>query len=155
VSSTPQPTAPSLTPSLAEWLADANRYLDAKDYVKALPFLQQAAAAGSAEAMNNLGMLYLNGWGVGLDYAKAFEGFLRAANLGDSHAMMEVGRLYLKKGTLKDEEEGFGWLNRAYTAPNPNLEAGAFIGDCYLSGRGTKQDVQKAEDIVCHWLTIT
>jgi len=148
VSSTPQPTAPSLTPSLAEWLAEANRYLDAKDYVKALPLLQQAADAGSAEAMNNLGMLYLNGWGVVQDYAKAFDGFLRAANLGDSYAMMEVGRLYLKKGTPKDDEEGFGWLNRAYNAPKPNLEAGAFIGDCYLSGRGTKQDVQKAEDIV-------
>jgi TPR repeat protein len=80
--------------------------------------------------------------------SEAFTLFLRAANLGDSYAMMKVGRLYLKKGTTYDDGEGFRWLNRAYSAPNRNLEAGAFIGDCYLSGKGTKQDVQKAEEII-------
>jgi serine/threonine protein kinase/TPR repeat protein len=74
--------------------------------------------------------------------------FLRDAQLGDSTAMMKLGRLYLKKGTPSDDAEGFQWLNRAYNAPNRNLEAGAYIGDCYLSGRGTKQDIQKAEDII-------
>ena len=74
--------------------------------------------------------------------------FLRAAKLGDSYAMMKVGRLYLRKGTPDDDIEGFGWLNRAYNSPNRNLEAGAYMGDCYLSGKGTKQDVQKAEEII-------
>ena len=74
--------------------------------------------------------------------------FLHAAKLGDSYAMMKVGRLYLRKGTSNDDVEGFGWLNRAYDAPNRNLEAGAYIGDCYLSGKGTKPDVQKAEEII-------
>jgi serine/threonine protein kinase len=77
-----------------------------------------------------------------------FEAYLRDAQRGDSSAMMKLGRLYFKKGTPADDVEGFNWLNRAYNAPNPNLEAGAFIGDCYLSGRGTKQDVQKAEEII-------
>lgn len=80
--------------------------------------------------------------------SEAFSLFLRAANLGDSYAMMKVGRFYLRKGTTKDDDEGFSWLNRAYNAPNRNLEAGAYIGDCYLSGKGTKQDVQKAEEII-------
>ena len=80
--------------------------------------------------------------------SEAFSLFLRAANLGDSYAMMKVGRLYLRKGTAKDDDEGFSWLNRAYNAPKRNLEAGAYIGDCYLSGKGTKQDVQKAEEII-------
>jgi serine/threonine protein kinase len=79
---------------------------------------------------------------------EAFSLFLRAANLGDSYAMMKVGRLYLRKGTAKDDDEGFSWLNRGYNARNRNLEAGAYIGDCYLSGKGTKQDVQKAEEII-------
>jgi TPR repeat protein len=77
-----------------------------------------------------------------------FETYLRDAQRGDSSAMMKLGRLYFKKGTPADDVEGFNWLNRAYNAPNPNLEAGAYIGDCYLSGRGTKQDVQKAEEII-------
>jgi TPR repeat protein len=80
--------------------------------------------------------------------SEAFSLFLRAANSGDSYAMMKVGRFYLRKGTTKDNDEGFSWLNRAYNAPNRNLEAGAYIGDCYLSGKGTKQDVQKAEEII-------
>jgi len=74
--------------------------------------------------------------------------FLRAAKLGDSYAMMKAGRLYLRKGTPTDNEEGFKWLNLAYNGPNRNLEAGAYIGDCYLSGRGTQPDLQKAEDII-------
>ncbi|MBV8175424.1 MAG: PEGA domain-containing protein, partial [Verrucomicrobia bacterium] len=80
--------------------------------------------------------------------SEAFDSFRRSAELGDSYAMMKLGRLYLKKGTPTDDVEGFRWLNRAYDAPNRNLEAGAYIGDCYLSGRGTKQDVQKAEEII-------
>jgi TPR repeat protein len=80
--------------------------------------------------------------------SEASDLFLRAAKLGDSYAMMKLGRLYLKKGTSADDAEGFRWLNEAYTAPKPNLEAGAFVADCYLSGKGTTQDVQKAEEIV-------
>ena len=80
--------------------------------------------------------------------SRASDLFLRAAKLGDSYAMMKLGRLYLRKGTAADDAEGFRWLNEAYTAPKPNLEAGAFIGDCYLSGKGTTQDAQKAEEIV-------
>jgi serine/threonine protein kinase/TPR repeat protein len=79
---------------------------------------------------------------------EAFSLFLRAANQGDSYAMMKVGLFYLRKGTTKDDDEGLSWLNRAYNAPDRNLEAGAYIGDCYLSGKGTKQDVQKAEEII-------
>jgi TPR repeat protein/tRNA A-37 threonylcarbamoyl transferase component Bud32 len=78
----------------------------------------------------------------------AFTLFLRAARSGDSYAMMKIGRLYLKKGTPDGKQEGFRWLNQAYNAPNRNLEAGAYIGDCYLSGIGTKPDAQKAEEII-------
>ena len=80
--------------------------------------------------------------------SEAYRLFLRAAQLGDSYAMMKLGRLYLRKGTQADDEEGFRWLERAYAAPKPNLEAGAFIADCYLSGKGATQNVQKAEEIV-------
>ena len=80
--------------------------------------------------------------------SEAYGLFLRAANLGDSYAMMKLGRLCLRKGTEADDQEGFRWLAKAYAAPKPNLEAGAFIADCYLSGKGTTQNVQKAEEIV-------
>jgi serine/threonine protein kinase/TPR repeat protein len=78
----------------------------------------------------------------------AFNLFQRAADLGDSYAMMKLGRAYLRKASTNDEAEGFRWLNQAFNAPHPNLEAGAYIGDCYLSGKGTKQDPAKAEQII-------
>ena len=80
--------------------------------------------------------------------SEAFNLFQRAANLGDSYAMMKLGRAYLRKASIDDEAEGFRWLNQAFNAPHPNLEAGAFIGDCYLSGKGTKQDPVKAEQTI-------
>ena len=79
---------------------------------------------------------------------EALDLFLRAAKLGNSYAMMKAGRAYLRKGTPSDNEEGFKWLNQAYNAPDRNLEAGAYIGDCYFSGVGTQRDLQKAEDII-------
>ncbi|MBV8274464.1 MAG: protein kinase, partial [Verrucomicrobia bacterium] len=80
--------------------------------------------------------------------AEAFNLFQRAAKLGDSYAMMKLGRAYLRKASTNDEAEGFRWLNQAFNAPHPNLEAGAYVGDCYLSGKGTKQDPVKAEQII-------
>jgi len=79
---------------------------------------------------------------------EAFNAFQHAANLGDSYAMMKLGRAYLRKASTNDEAEGFRWLNQAFNAPHPNLEAGAYIGDCYLSGKGTKQDPAKAEQVI-------
>jgi serine/threonine protein kinase/TPR repeat protein len=79
---------------------------------------------------------------------EAFHSYQRAANLGDSYAMMKLGRAYLRKASSNDEAEGFRWLNQAFNAPHPNLEAGAYIGDCYLSGKGTKQDPLKAEQVI-------
>jgi TPR repeat protein len=78
----------------------------------------------------------------------AFDLFLRAAKLGDSSAMMNVGRLYLYKGTPADDDQAFGWLKKAYESPNPNLEAGAYLGFCYLNGRGTKKDVEEGKKII-------
>jgi serine/threonine protein kinase/TPR repeat protein len=78
----------------------------------------------------------------------AFSLFHRAADLGDSYAMMKLGRAYLRKASTNDEAEGFRWLNQAFNAPHPNLEAGAYIGDCYLSGKGTRQDPAKAEQVI-------
>jgi TPR repeat protein len=78
---------------------------------------------------------------------ETFQSLLRDAQLGDPTAMMKLGLLYLRRGTLDDDTSGFDWLNRAFNAPNPNLEAGVYVADCYLSGKGTKQDIRKAEEI--------
>ena len=50
------PSAPSSTSSAAESLAQAQRYLDTKDFANGSPLLQKAAADGNTIAMNNLGL---------------------------------------------------------------------------------------------------
>src|SRR5271166_2012987 len=79
---------------------------------------------------------------------EAFQIFLRDAQLGDATAMIKLGLLYLRRGTSDDDAAGFSWLDRAYNAPNHNAEAGVYVADCYLSGKGTKQDIRKAEEII-------
>src|SRR5271165_1878748 len=107
------------------------------------PIKQDIDVRGGIPAEIQLQLLPIQETGL-----QTFQTLLRDAQLGDSIAMMKLGRPYLKKGTPNDDAEGFNWLNRAYNAPNRNLEAGAYVGDCYLSGRGTKQDAQKAEEII-------
>src|SRR5271165_6949809 len=80
--------------------------------------------------------------------SEAFKIFIRDAQLGDATAMMKVGLLYLRRGTSDDDTTGFNWLNRAYNTPNHDLEAGVYLADCYLSGKGTTQDLPKAEEII-------
>ena len=49
----------------------------AQDYAKAREWYEKAADKGTADAMNNLGQLYANGWGVAQDYAKRASGTKR------------------------------------------------------------------------------
>ncbi len=79
---------------------------------------------------------------------EAFQILLRDAQLGDATAMIKLGLLYLRRGTPDDDAAGFIWLDRAYNAPDHNADAGVYVADCYLSGKGTKQDVRKAEEII-------
>jgi hypothetical protein len=98
----PNPTASvsdvllSRIPAGADWLAEAKRYLDAKDYPTALPLLQKAAEAGDAEAMINLDSLYDKGWGGPQDYAQARQWYQKAADAGNADGMYKLGWLYRK-----------------------------------------------------------
>jgi serine/threonine protein kinase len=104
---------------------------------------------GSVKEAANLNLLPAILWLADNEKGReAFSLFLRAANLGDSSAMMNVGRLYLYRGTPTDDEQAVAWLKRAYESSNPNLEAGAYLGFCYLYGRGTKKDVEEGKKII-------
>ena len=136
--------APSPTPS--ELLAAAQRDLDAKDFAKALDLFQQAADAGSATAMNNLGVLYRDGQGVAQDYGKAREWFQRAANAGAAAAMNHLGWLYDGgKDVAQDYDMARQWYQKAANAGN--TDAMYNLGLLYRDGQGVAQDYDKA----CEW----
>jgi len=120
---TPQPTTPTSTPSAAESLAQAQRYLDAKDFAKALPRLQKSAEAGDTDAMYKLGWLYGNGKGVAQDYDKAREWYQKAADAGNPVAMNNLGVLYRNgKGVAQDYDKAREWYQKAAEAGNTDAK---------------------------------
>ena len=54
----------------------------AQDYARALELYTRAAAFGEAMAINNIGWLYENGFGVEQSYETAYEYYARAAKAG-------------------------------------------------------------------------
>jgi TPR repeat protein len=64
-----------------------------QDYAKAREWHEKAAAAGSAFSMNELGVLYVNGFGVAPDDAKAREWFEKAAAAGNTDGMQHAASL--------------------------------------------------------------
>jgi TPR repeat protein len=117
---TPTPASsnsPSPTLSGADWLVEAKRYLDARDYAQAFPLLQQAAEAGNAEAMNQLGELYRYGRGVSQDYGQARRWFQRAADAGNVWAMVNLGWLYENgRGVAQSPTQALHWYQKAVDA---------------------------------------
>jgi TPR repeat protein len=78
-------------------MEQVERCINVKDYAKALLLSQKAADAGIADAMNNLGWLYMNGWGVAQDYGKAREWYQKAAGGGATDAKQALFWLRLRR----------------------------------------------------------
>jgi TPR repeat protein len=87
---TPSPPLP------VDWKEQVWRYLDVKDYAKALSLLQKGADAGDTYGMFNLGWLYENGQGVAQNYGKARQWYQKAAEAGDTDAVQALSRLHSK-----------------------------------------------------------
>jgi len=89
--------------------------------------------------MNNLGVLYENGWGVTQDYQQARVWFEKAVRTGD--AAVNKGRVLLSLN-------GFGvswshrWGEKCDTAAS--AEAAHNLGGLYLNGRGVERDYKQA-----------
>ena len=130
---------------IAESLAQAQRYLDAKDFAKALSLLQKAADAGNADAMFNLGWTYENRWAIDQDLGKAREWYQKAADAGNANAMYYLGVLYEDgKGVTQDYGKAREWYQKAVDAGN--REAMFKLGLLYEDGKGVTQDYGKARE---------
>ncbi|HIF93894.1 MAG TPA: sel1 repeat family protein [Myxococcales bacterium] len=54
--------------------------------------IREAAEQGDADAQNNLGVMYANGYGVAENYAEAVKWYRKAAEQGDASAQYEHRR---------------------------------------------------------------
>jgi hypothetical protein len=113
----PEPPSPPVIATLAmlpvDWIDQVERYIDAKDYAKALPLLQKGADAGDTYGMFNLGVLYENGQGVAQDYGTARKWYQKAAEAGDPYGMFYLGLLYDQGlGVAEDHTKAREWSKR-------------------------------------------
>ena len=65
----------------------------AKDYNQAIYWFRKAADQGNADAQNNLGDCYRNGWGVAKDKNQAISWYMKAAAQGNVDAQQTLKKL--------------------------------------------------------------
>jgi len=79
-------------------------HLAAEHYDVALPLIRRAAEAEYPSAVNLLGLVYFNGWGVEQDREAAFAEILRAHDLGLARATFNVGWFHITGTVVKQDE---------------------------------------------------
>jgi TPR repeat protein len=134
----------------------AARYFDGVDekrsmrnYAKAIPLFESAAAAGDCLSQYYLGFAYDNGYGVTQDHTKAFIWFKRAARQGDKEGQMKVGMAYFYgHGVTKNIPNAIKWLTRA--AEQGEVNSQRLLGSIYFAGLAGGVDEAKA----FHWFTL-
>lgn len=107
------------------WLVLASlREKHEQHYHRAMADFRKAAAAGSANAMFNIGVLYADGQGVPQDYAKAMEWYRKGAAAGSRLAMFGIGYLYDQgQGVPQDYAKALRWMRKAEASGDPLVAA--------------------------------
>lgn len=104
-----------------------------KDYVEALPPCLKAAAQGNANAQNNLGDMYEQGWGVERDFTDALKWYRKAAAQGQAYGQLNVGIMYrLGLGVEQDNAQALIWCRKA--AAQGNATAQKIVNELSPSG---------------------
>jgi WD40 repeat protein/tetratricopeptide (TPR) repeat protein len=131
-------------PDVARFVFEAGRVaLAQKDYSTARGLFEKAAGMGSKIAMNGLGVLYANGWGVAQDYTQARQWYENAAAADDPSAMYNLGGLYANgRGVAQDYIQARQWFEKAAAAGEAH--AMNSLGVLYENGQGVAKDYSQA-----------
>src|SRR5437762_12993844 len=85
--------------------------LTAQDFVEALKWYRLAAEQGNACAQNDVGSMYLNGFGITKDATEAARWYRKPAEQGVAVAQFNLALRYLHgDGLDEDEHEAVRWL---------------------------------------------
>jgi hypothetical protein len=135
-------------PNVARFTFEAGRVaVIRKDYAEGLRLLKQAADAGYAMAMHNIGVLYESGLGVTLNNVEAARWYGKAVALGEPIGMIDLGWLYATgHGVKKDYAEAVRLYETAVNAGVP--AAMNNLGLLYLNGEGVARDYVQARRLL-------
>ena len=111
----------------------------AVDWKRIVSLLRVAADQGIADAQYNLGLLYLDGQGVGKNATEAAALFVKAAQQGQADAALQYGvMVFLGEGVAKNPRIGAEWLLSAARQGNPIAQNR--IARVLASGQGLPPD---------------
>jgi TPR repeat protein len=97
------------------------------------------ADSGDPRAQVSLGVMYLEGLGVGKDETRAISWFHRAADQGAASGQIALAEAYVQgSGVMKDDVEAVKWYRKA--AEQGNAHAQRVLGDMYAQGIGVAKD---------------
>ena len=114
------------------------RYFNDKQYSQALPFLQRAAKAGSLKALDCLGQMYGNGWGVEKNETIMRNMYNRAIQANYAPSM------YNMAFAVGDEQEMLRLLKKA--ASLDYVLAYRALGDFYKTGLWGDNKLEEAKE---------
>ena len=114
-----------------------------KDYAAALSAFQEAAEAGSVDAMNRIGSMYRMGYGVKRDYEQAMAWYTRALERGSIDAMTNFGIMYrMGYGVEQDYDTAREYFLRAVNGGSTSAMNN--LGYMYTYGNGVEKNGEKA-----------
>lgn len=114
-----------------------------RDLAQALAWYGKAAEKGIAAAQYNLGAMHYNGTGTVQSDKLALKWFNEAAVKGYIKAYAALGYLYYHKAS-PDYGKAFDYFGKA--AQEGDAMAMYYLGECYLNGHGTVEDISAALD---------
>lgn len=126
--------------------AIATRYLgrafyNRGDYENAMAQFLVAAEAGDVFSTNQIGLMYLDGYGVSVDYDKAREWFEKAVEQGLTAAKCNIGVSYYYQ---KDYANALIWLEES--AEEGNSGAMGWLAYMYANGDGVEKNKELANE---------
>lgn len=137
------------TYSLTQALAAAEADPEETDRIvrRAFGYFQAAADQKDANGMYNLGMCYLNGYGVAADRDRAFDCFRAAAELGHPEAINNIGAFY-RDGLVVERDPVIAtkWFARAAGMRNVYGELNYALA--LQRGAGVAQDFARAAELL-------
>jgi serine/threonine-protein kinase len=140
-----QPSAQK--PSSAELEQQAASLYKANRYSEAATLFDQACAAGSREACDNLGVMYAGGKGVAKDDARAAALYATACNAGNALGCNNLGNIYASgRGVSKDNAQAASLYAKA--CADGNAVGCSNIGNYYRLGIGVEKDAAKARQFL-------
>ena len=123
-----------------------SRAMERKHYATAMRAWRGLAKEGVPQALNNIGHLYEQGYGVSQDYSEAMNWYKQAASKGLAEAEHNVGMLYNQGfGVAKNNQEAVKWFRRA--AKQELADSQYMLGLAYYQGSGVKLSYSKAKPL--------